>query len=176
MRPLTVLLVFCSCLFTSLVNASNVEITLDDELDGIMNGYCIDIAGGNQDVDINKGLQAHTCYSYRGSLGTDQIFDTAHFADDQLYMTDYDVCATLSSLESGALVGLSECDGSELQQLVFDDSGRIYAKAAPEQCLTVAQDTRMGKGSQHQIKALTLETCSDNMASYQQWRARESMD
>ncbi|MGQ7846590.1 ricin-type beta-trefoil lectin domain protein [Granulosicoccus sp. 3-233] len=176
MRPVIVLLATGSCLLASLVNAANVEITLDDELDGILNGYCIDIAGGNENVDINKGLQAHTCYSYRGSLGTDQIFDTAHLADNELYMTDYDVCATLSGLEAGATVGLADCDGSEPQQFVFDDDGRIFAKAAPALCLTVAQDTRMGKGSQHQIKALTLESCSDELAPQQLWRTRETDD
>ncbi|MEL6526334.1 MAG: DUF3500 domain-containing protein, partial [Chloroflexota bacterium] len=53
------------------VVSEQVEITLIDPLDGVTNSYCIDIAGGNENVDPANGLQAHTCYSYQGDLGTD---------------------------------------------------------------------------------------------------------
>ena len=99
------LLATLALVFASAAQAETVEITLADDLDGILNGYCIDIAGGNENVDITRGLQGHTCYSYQGALGTDQKFETEKFAENQLYMTDFDVCATLSSLDAGATVG-----------------------------------------------------------------------
>lgn len=156
--------------------AEGVEITLKDELDGILNSYCLDIAGGNKNVDPDKGLQAHTCYSYQGELGTDQVFDPSRFADNTLYMPNYDVCATLTGLESGAKVGLATCESSDLQTIAFTGEGKISPVSAPNMCFTAAQESRFGRGSQHQIRDLTLESCSDDLASVQQWRTRTTDD
>jgi hypothetical protein len=158
------------------VSAENVEITLIDLLDGVTSSYCIDIAGGNQDIDIAKGLQAHTCYSYRGEIGTDQKFAASRFATNELYMPDFDVCATAQSLEAGASIGLSPCDGSDLQKISFSKSGTISMMASPELCFTAATDTRFGRSKVHQIKALSLETCSNDLSAYQSWRGRASAD
>jgi len=156
--------------------AENVEITLIDVLDGVTSSYCIDIAGGNKDIDITKGLQAHTCYSYRGEIGTDQTFATSRFASNELYMPDFDVCATVKSLEAGSAIGLAKCDGSDLQKISFSNSGTISMVASPELCFTGAKESRFGRSQVHQIKALSLETCSADLAPYQLWRARASAD
>ncbi len=163
---------------SNVANAEKVEINLKDKLDGILSEYCLDIAGGNQNVDTSKGLQAHTCYSYKGSLGTDQVFDTEKFADNVLYMPEYDVCATLESLKTGAKVNLASCDGSALQTINFSAAGTISPVAAPTLCFTAGESTRMGRGgtSQHQIKSLTLEVCSDALASSQNWSSRTKED
>lgn len=149
-----------------------VEITLIDKLDGVTSSYCIDVAGGNQDIDITRGLQAHTCYSYRGTLGTDQTFLTSKLADNILYMPDFDVCAMLASLSSGASVGLADCDGSELQALAFSEIGTISPISASNMCLTAGTESRFGRSDVHQIKALTLEACSPELGPYQQWDVR----
>lgn len=156
--------------------AGAVEIALIDKLHGVTSEYCIDIAGGNKDVDIGNGLQAHTCYSYRGAIGSDQSFVTAKFAQGQLYMTDFDVCATASALSAGAAIGLASCEGSDLQKIAFSGSGAISMAASPELCFTAAKDTRFGRSKAHQIKVLSLETCSDALAPYQQWYGRESAE
>ena len=156
---------------------NNVEISLSDKLDGVTSEYCLDIAGGNKNIDITKGLQAHTCYSYRGSLGDDQAFDTAKFADNKLYMPVYDVCATLEGLTSGSKVGLATCeDGNELQTLTYSGDGKISPVAASDMCFTAAKDTRFGRSKTHQIKKLSLEACSDDMAAYQTWFARKGAE
>lgn len=165
-----------SLIFALQAHAENVEITLAKDLDGIVNSYCLDIAGGNQNVDIKNGLQGHTCYSYRGSLGEDQIFDTTRFAQNQLYMPKFDVCATLASLTVGAKVGLASCNGSNLQTFIFSGTGTISPKAAPTMCLTLSAATRAGGGSQHQIKTLTLEVCSTSAKDLQTWRVRSKDD
>lgn len=157
-------------------STENVEITLIDVLDGVTSSYCIDIAGGNKDIDISKGLQAHTCYSYRGEIGTDQTFTPSRFANNELYMPDYDVCATAASLSAGSAIGLASCEGSDLQKVSFSGSGTISMMAAPELCFTAAQDTRFGRSKVHQIKALSLETCTPELKAYQEWRGRASAD
>lgn len=174
-QTLFITLMALSCLF--LAQAESVEITLSDNLDGILNSYCLDIAGGNQNVDPANGLQAHTCYSYRGELGSDQVFDTEQFENNLLYMSEYDVCVELASLEAGSEVGLATCDSeNELQSIVFTEEGKISPVSAPEMCFTAAEASRMGRGSQHQIKDLTLEACSDELLAFQQWGARIDLE
>jgi len=156
--------------------AEKVEITLVDVLDGVTSSYCIDIAGGNKKIDISKGLQSHTCYSYRGDIGTDQTFTTSRFSSHELYMPDFDVCATATSLTAGSTIGLASCEGSDLQKISFSTNGTISMIASPDLCFTAAKESRFGKSKVHQIKALSLEVCSSDLAPYQTWRGRASAD
>lgn len=153
-------------------HAENVEVALSDNLDGILGAYCLDIAGGNQNVDPANGLQAHTCYSYQGALGSDQTFDTEQFADNVLYMPEYDVCVQVDSIAAGSEVGLVTCDSNnELQSFAFSDDGTISPTSSTDLCFTAAEESRMGRGSSHQIRDLTLEACSDDLMAYQVWGA-----
>lgn len=162
---------------TTEVTRLQVEIVLLDQLDGILNNYCLDIAGGNQNVDTTNGLQAHTCYSYQGALGTDQVFGTARLADGTLYMPIYDVCAEVNSIAAGSEVGLAACDDtSDLQSFTFGSDGTIRPTADTSLCFTASSESRFGMGSEHQISDLSLAACSEDMASYQQWGYRLTMD
>ena len=38
-------------------------------------GYCLDKKGHKSTAKIERGLQAHTCYSYQGEIAVDQDFD-----------------------------------------------------------------------------------------------------
>ncbi len=157
--------------------AENVEIYLIDMLDNKQAGYCVDIAGGKgESADPADGLQGHTCYSPGGALGFDQVFDTARFADGQLYMTNFDVCAEVSSTSAGSSVGLAKCDGSAAQSFIFSGNGTITPTAAPDLCLTVGEATRSGRSAVNQIKVMSLETCSADQAAYQTWGVRSSLN
>ncbi len=166
----------CTIAIAGSAYAENVELTLIDNLDGVTSSYCIDVKGGNQNVDITKGLQAHTCYSYKGALGADQIFDTTRFADNMLYMSELDVCVQLESLEAGASIGLAACDGNSLQLIAFGEDGSLRAIGAPEMCLTVGADTSFGRSKVHQIKTLSLQSCSEELSAYQLFRGRVAAD
>ena len=158
--------------------SADVEVTLKDRLDGNLNGYCLDIMGGGQNIDPSAGLQAHTCYSYRGDLGSDQAFDPELVVGGEFKVVAFDVCATMESTEAGAGVALSACDGSELQQFDFAANGSISPKSVPGMCLTAGNETSFGMGgtSPHQIKTLTLQQCSNILASYQEWYTRTQED
>jgi len=158
--------------------SADVEVTLKDRLDGNLNGYCLDIRGGGRNIDPSQGLQAHTCYSYRGDLGPDQAFDPELIAGGEFKVLAFDVCATMEGTEEGAEVALSACDGSELQQFDFAANGCISPQSAPGMCLTAGNETTCGMGgtSPHQIKALTLRPCSDALAAYQEWYTRTQDD
>lgn len=153
--------------------AENVEIYLLDLLDNTQNGYCVDIAKGREEAaNPDDGLQGHTCYSPGGALGFDQTFDTEKFADGLLYMVNFDVCTSAPSTEAGSLLELAACDGSEMQSFGFSGEGTITPASAPEMCFTVAEDTRSGRSDANQIKVLSLEPCSDDLAAYQTWGVR----
>lgn len=165
-------------LYSTTSIAADVEVALKDKLDGNLNGYCLDIKGGFRNIDPSRGLQAHTCYSYRGNLGTDQAFDPDDIANGVFKVVAFDVCATMESTEAGTEVSLSACDGSDVQQFDVAESGAISPRTAPGMCLTAGEETTMGRGgtSPHQIKTLTLQECSDDLAGYQQWFTRSQDD
>lgn len=161
---------------TQVVSADSVEIYLADMLDNTQSGYCIDIAKA-QGVKANPddGLQGHTCYSPKGELMVDQIFDSEKFADGLLYMPEFDVCAEITANTAGSSIGLASCNDSPEQSFQFSGEGTIVPTSASDMCLTVAQDTRTGRSNVNQIKLLTLEDCADDNASYQVWATRSSL-
>jgi hypothetical protein len=165
-------------LFPLAVYAADVEVSLKDNLDGNLNSYCLDIKGGGQNIDPTRGLQAHTCYSYRGELGSDQAIDPDGIAKGEFNIPAFDVCATVEVTEAGAEVSLSTCDGSESQQFNFAENGYISPKSAPGMCLTAGNETAFGRGgtSPHQIKTLTLQSCGDDLTAYQEWYTRTQDD
>lgn len=166
----------CTLFTSQLCLAENVEIYLSDMLDNTQSGYCIDIARAQgEKANPDDGLQGHTCYSPQGELMVDQIFDTEKFADNVLYMPEFDVCATLTSTDAGSSIALSACNGSAEQSFTFSGEGTITPVAAPELCVTVAEETRTGRSDANQIKVLSLEECSDDSAPYQTWAVRSSL-
>ena len=161
--------------FAGLASAETVEVALKDKLDTTTNEYCFDIMGGGQNVDPSRGLQAHTCYSYQGRLGADQAVTVADLSNGQFNIVGFDVCVTLESLEEGAAVQLTECGDNELQQFDFDfaDAGEISPLAAPDMCVTIGDETSYGMAVRHQIRTLSLEKCTDDLAARQQWFTRD---
>lgn len=160
-------------LTTGAAHAENVEIFVTDMLDNIQNGYCLDIAKGQgADANPDNGLQAHTCYSPLGEIYVDQAFDSAQFDDGALYMPEFDVCMQVSSTDSGASIELAACDGSDAQSWLFGGEGTIAPASASKMCLTLAEETRTGRSEKNQMKALSLETCSSDMAASQTWANR----
>jgi len=153
--------------------AETVEVYVTDLLDNIQDGYCLDIAKGQgAKANPDNGLQAHTCYSPKGEIFVDQAFDSEKFADGVFYMPEFDVCMQAPSTSAGAAVELAACDGSDAQNWAFKGEGTIAPAAAPDMCLTLTGETRTGRSKENQMKALTLEACSDAQAASQTWSSR----
>lgn len=164
---------FTALLVSGTAMANNVEVYVTDLLDNIQNGYCLDIAKGKgASANPDDGMQAHTCYSPLGEVLVDQAFDPAKFADGILYMPEFDVCVQAASAEAGSTVELKTCDGSDAQKWVFSGEGTIAPMAAPELCLTLAEETKTGRSNENQMKALSFQPCSADMAGYQTWANR----
>lgn len=170
-----VAILLLSLFLTQVTWASNVEVFLKDRLDGNLSQYCIDIKGGFANIDPTRGLQAHTCLGYRGEFGTDQVLDSEDFASNQFNFPNFDVCMTIDTLEIGAEASLTACDNSDAQNIVFAENGNISPESAPNICLTVGDETSLGRNGAgpHQIRTLTLQDCSDTLAARQQWTTRD---
>ena len=83
-------LILCLAL-NSQVSAEIIEIHSLDEMDD-ERGFCIDVRGHKSKAKINSGLQAHTCYSYQGSIAVDQGFDSLELNENKFYLPSFDVC------------------------------------------------------------------------------------
>ncbi len=154
-----------------------VEVLLVDRLDD-QRGFCLDIRGYKQRAKPDRGLQAHSCYSYQGQIGVDQGFDSDAIKVGRFHMPGFDVCMTAAA-EAGARLGLAKCDGSPGQGFSMTADGTIVAKAAPKLCVTVAGGkSREGGGGRpvHLIRRLTLEPCDAGQSNYQRWRVRTEAD
>ncbi|MDA0801865.1 MAG: hypothetical protein O2883_08355 [Proteobacteria bacterium] len=68
--------IFLTLLSQTAWGVNLAEIQLMNKLDD-QRGYCIDIRGHKERAKVQRGLQAHTCYSYQGQIGVDQAFDAS---------------------------------------------------------------------------------------------------
>jgi len=149
-----------------------VEIMLVDKLDE-SRGYCLDIAGGQgARAPIERGLQAHTCYNYRGEILEDQGFDSTLINTGQFKISYFDVCMTVASITAGTSLSLEACNGSENQTFTLNDSGQLVVKSAPELCVTLdssQQKTGRGGTPPHVMHPVSIEACDDAKQAYQTW-------
>lgn len=158
----------------SQVSAEIIEIYSLNQMDD-QRGFCIDVRGHKSKAKINSGLQAHTCYSYQGSIAVDQAFDSLELNENKFYLPSFDVCMEAASNTPSATLLLSRCEDEILQQFNWGSNGRIYLISNNELCLTIAQGTsRDGGGGSpvHLIRSLSLEFCSHTQQSFQIWGAR----
>lgn len=138
-------------------------------------GFCIDIRGHKSKAKVNRGLQAHTCYSYQGEVAVDQGFDSSKLIKNQFYLPAFNVCMEAASVTASASLQLTKCRDGQTQTFEWDKEGKIYLMDDKSLCLTVAQgDSRKGGGGSpvHLIRNLSMETCSDTLKPFQRWGMR----
>ena len=139
-------------------------------------GYCIDIKGHKSKAKVDRGLQAHTCYSYQGNIAVDQGFDYVKLSRNEFYLPAFNVCMEAASFTSSSKIGLGDCKNKNLQKFEWDKKNRIRLTGGQDFCVTISQgQSRNGGGGSpvHKIKNLSLEICSDQLESYQTWGIRK---
>jgi hypothetical protein len=152
-----------------------VEVYLLNQLDD-SRGYCIDIKGYKSKARVNKGLQAHTCYSYQGEVAVDQGFDALKLTKNQFFLPAFDVCMEAVSIAAIAKIQLSDCRKGKFQEFELGEKGRIRLVSNLKLCLTVAQgQTKKGGGGSpvHLMRNLSLEFCNDTLNFFQTWGVRK---
>lgn len=153
-------------------NSNTVEIMLSNTLDEDR-GYCLDVAGGQgENAPLDKGLQAHTCYHYKGSILVDQGFDEALISEGKFKIPYFDVCMTATSVTLNSTIVLASCEQLDSQKFTLNTNGQIVTQTAPELCITVSStEKREGRGSTpvHVMRPLSLQNCEEGKSDYQQW-------
>ena len=152
-----------------------VEVYLLNQLDDYR-GYCIDIKGYKSKARVNKGLQAHTCYSYQGEVAVDQGFDALKLTKNQFFLPAFDVCMEAVSIAAIAKIQLRNCRNEKFQEFELSEKGRIRLVSNLKLCLTVAQgQSKKGGGGSpvHLMRNLSLELCNDTLNFFQTWGARK---
>ena len=177
-------------LFSSIVSCCNESSDINDETDVIINeivevhllnnlndsrGFCIDMRGYKTNGDINKSLQAHTCYSYQGEIAVDQGFDKSKISQDQFFIGYFNVCMEATKIESTSSLILGDCDNNDKQKFTLKSTGNIHPVNNLNLCLTVSEEFREGGGGNptHLIRNLSLEICDDSLESRQKWGSRK---
>jgi hypothetical protein len=154
---------------------NSVEIYLLDQLDDTR-GFCIDMKGHKLKAQINKELQAHTCYSYQGEISPDQGFNSLKLTKNQFILPSFNVCMEASSITPSSKLRLRKCDRNKLQNFELSNKNKIRLISNRKLCLTVAQGhSKNGGGGSpvHLIRNLSLELCSKSLNPYQAWSVRK---
>ena len=122
MKPL---LLFFHLLFLipNIVLGGIVEIYSLNGLDD-NRGFCIDIRGHKSKAKVNRGLQAHTCYSYQGEVAVDQGFDSSKLMKNQFQLPAFNVCMEAESVTASASLQLSKCRNGQLQRFAWDKKAK----------------------------------------------------
>jgi len=156
----------------ALVAGELTEIRLVNTIDE-SRGYCLDIAGGRgKDAPLDRGLQAHTCYDYTGSLLEDQSFDSLLIDKGEFKIPYFDVCMTASEIKKDSSIVLASCENTNKQVFSLKTNGNIVIKSDPSLCVTVnSTEKREGRGATpvHVMRPLSLQECSDDKKAYQTW-------
>tara|TARA_B100001564_G_C20533993_1_gene621163 strand:- start:95 stop:691 length:597 start_codon:yes stop_codon:yes gene_type:complete len=169
---ITVFLCMSASIVWSESKVDFVEIKLLDNLDD-KRGFCIDIKGYKLKAKINKGLQAHTCYSYQGEIAVDQGLDANRFKYKKLFFPNFNVCVSSTSSKKTLSLNLIKCINA--QKFVIGEDNTIRLKNNINLCLTVAKgNSRKGGGGlpAHLIRNLTMQTCNHQISIYQTWGIR----
>jgi hypothetical protein len=149
-----------------------VEIKLLDNLDD-KRGFCIDIKGHKFKAKIERGLQAHTCYSYQGDIAVDQGLDANKLKQKELFFPNFDVCVHPTSHKNPLILNLIKCKNT--QEFIFDEDNTIRLKDNINLCLTVAKEkSRKGGGGSpvHLMRNVSMKTCDKKYSVYQTWVIR----
>ena len=148
------------------------EVQLVSKLDD-QRRYCIDIRGHKERAKVQRGLQAHTCYSYQGQIGVDQAFDKNLIASGKFYLPAFDVCMEAENSSQGSRLILTSCADQHLQKFILNSDNEIKLVANNALCLTVSDgESQEGGGGTpvHLMRRLTLENCTTAKKEYKYWR------
>ena len=164
---ITVLLCITASIVWSKSEVKLVEIKLINNLDD-KRGFCVDIKGHKNRAKIERGLQAHTCYSYQGDIAVDQGLDANRLKQKELFFPNFNVCVHASSYNKPLSLTLVKCKNT--QEFIFYEDNTIRFKNNTNLCLTVAKKPSIkgGGGSPvHLMRDLSMQICNNKYFAYQ---------
>lgn len=160
--------------------ADTVEVALAVNLGDTPNtNYCIDMPGGQENADPTRDLRAYTCYTDQGFVGFDHAMDSDAIAKGQFHMIGFDVCMEAQGTTAGSVIAARDCDESNEGQnfnLLADQTIRLGS--ATGLCISAGDEVSYGRSGPggHEIREISLQPCSADRASHQQWVLRDSVE
>ena len=154
--------------------AETVEVYLLNNLND-SRGFCVDMTGYKTNADVKKALQAHSCYSYQGSVSVDQGFDVSKISNGEFKLPFFNVCMEVENVGSSSGLVLRECDKNPKQQFVFEDDGKIKQVNDLSLCLTTSADYGWYGGGYKPIyivRDLFMSACNPAFSERQSWGLR----
>ena len=121
------ILVLCLYILSKNISYSSelVEIYLLDNLDD-ERVFSLDIKGHKSRAKIERGIQAHTCYSYQGQISVDQCFKKQSIINSNFYIPGFSVCMKVKSVHFENEVILGKCDNMNLDSFIFSENNEIH--------------------------------------------------
>ena len=169
----TLIIAMSMALFSQTVwGAELSEIQLKEKLDETR-GFCIDIRGHKHRAIVQKGLQAHSCYSYQGQIAVDQAFDKNLLKQNTFYMPAFEVCMEAKGRFKGASLILKECKDRDVQKFELTWKNQIKLVGERNLCVAIAEEkSKKGGGGNptHLMRTITLQDCSTTKSKYTTWK------
>ena len=133
---------------------------LDDET----RGYCLDVAGRGQNIDLDSALRMHTC-KY-GESNEDQLFQWLETG--QIHMPEYDLCLTTDRISNGGELYVETCSSAEEQQWTMVPSGQVSPASRADLCLTLAPERSYARANPwvspvYHARLASLTPCTDSI-------------
>lgn len=136
-------------------------------------GYCLDVPGFGDSLDLDAPVQTHSCKYDRPGFYDDELLELT--SEQRLRWTNYERCLAAAELEAGAALESRACDSQAAHEWALHDDGRLTPASAPELCVTLA-DERTVAGTDlmtvppYSSRGVSVEPCSANAGHRQAWR------
>ena len=141
-------------------------------VDDDFRGYCIDVAGYGENINLDAALRVHTCkYGVEGN--EDMLFEW--IAPDRVRMSEYDVCIAANEISEGEELFVQSCSGVEEQSWALTPEGMLTPTSRPDLCLTLADERRPAGAPSwlspvYHAREISLESCDKSIQARQQLR------
>lgn len=136
-------------------------------------GYCIDVPGFGDSLDLDAPITTHSCKYDRPGFYVDELVEQTE--DGRLRLATYDRCLSAGAMELGAGVDAVDCADERAHGWRITPDGRVTPEGENRICLTLAAErtfanTDVMTAPAYSSRAVTLEPCAEQAAFRQAWR------
>ena len=140
-------------------------------LDEEPRGYCLDVSGPPERINLDAALQVHTC-KY-GQSNEDQLFEWVE--PGRVHMPEYDVCLAANNIDAGEKLFVQSCASAEHQSWNLTAAGLLSPTSRPDLCVTLGAEPRPAGAPAwlspvYHARELSLERCDGAAQARQQLR------
>ena len=146
---------------------SQQYLQLKDKLDRPYDGYCLDVVGSGNYIQMDMPLTAHNCKGPQ--VYADEVVQ--YRSDKSLYFPKYNACVTVMGLNDKALAGnalmLKDCgveqpflNAKRFQTFKLNTKGQIQL-ANSHLCIAAGTESHTTYSSEHRWRSLFMTPCNE---------------